>query len=81
MSEYNFKVGDRVRIKGDCYDFTDHLDGCLGTILAVDYFCKDDCLVDVDGHPVPSDLSILGIRGYGIFKSNMTHVPVGESNA
>lgn len=81
MSECNFKVGDRVRIKGDYADFTDHLDGCLGTIMIVDYLNEDDCLVDVDGHHAPSELRHIGIRGWCIWKSNMTHVGVGESNA
>jgi hypothetical protein len=40
-----FKVGDRVRIKGDASDYTDHLDGMIGTIA---YVCIDDCYVDVN---------------------------------
>ena len=44
MSE--FKEGMRVRIKGDSEDYTDHLDGKIGTILTVH---SEDCFVQVDG--------------------------------
>lgn len=39
-----FKVGDKVRITGDGSDSTDHLDGEIGTIVAVG---NNDCLVSV----------------------------------
>ena len=38
-----FKVGDKVRITGDCSDFTDHLHGCIGVITEVR---ERDCLVE-----------------------------------
>ena len=41
-----FSVGDRVKIKGDCEDFTENLDGMLGTIVEVMF---NDCQVVVDG--------------------------------
>ena len=40
-----FKVGDKVLISGDASDFTDHLDGLIGTVLDV---YDDDCYVLVD---------------------------------
>lgn len=52
-----FKVGDCVRIRGDYSDYTDHLDGCLGTIVRVNL---DDCLVQVDN------------VGWLIWKENLT---------
>jgi hypothetical protein len=81
MMECNFKVGDRVRIKGDCYDFTDHLDGCLGTVIVVDCFDDTDCLVVVDNHTVPSvpGTPWFPKAGWCIYKSNMTLV--GRENA
>jgi len=40
-----FKVGHRVKIIGDASDYSDHLDGMLGTIVEVN---KRDCRVKVD---------------------------------
>lgn len=59
MSE--FKVGMRVRIKGDSEDYTEHLDGKIGTIHHV---CCDDCLVEIDEVPYP----------FFIYNHNMTPV-------
>lgn len=62
MAEFN--IGDRVRIRGDYTDFTDHMDGELGTVIGV---MKDDCKVVVDNYS--------NICGYWlIWKENMTHV-------
>ena len=44
--EYNFKVGDRVKIKGDITDFTDEFDGKIGIIKKVQ---PRDCYVEIPG--------------------------------
>lgn len=39
-----FKAGDRVRVRGDRSDFTEHLDGKVGTVLrpcSVEQGCQD----------------------------------------
>lgn len=43
-----FKVGDKVRITGDCDDFTDHLDGKIGEVVIAD---ERDIEVKVEGEP------------------------------
>ncbi len=59
----NFKVGDKVRIRGDHLDFTEELDGKFGTVMRVGY---DDCAVKVDNHHNPF--------GYWmIWKENLSH--------
>ena len=40
-------MGDRVRIRGEQSDFTDHLDGQIGIVIAPK---ENDCLVKVEGH-------------------------------
>ena len=40
-----YKVGQKIRIRGDRNDYTDHLDGKVGTIIAVD---EDDVVVIFD---------------------------------
>lgn len=44
---FKFKRGDKVRIRGEQSDFTDHLDGQIGTVIAV---TPDECLVKVEGY-------------------------------
>lgn len=66
MKDSKFKVGMKVRIKGDEDDDTTHLDGKIGTIIEMrtrEHY-DDDCRVSVDGE----------IRW--IWNSNMT--PVNE---
>lgn len=48
--ERKFRVGDKVRIKGDKEDYTDHLDGMTGTVVGVN---EDDCFVTVGNKPFP----------------------------
>lgn len=44
MSERKFKVGDKVRIHGDKSDYTEELDGLIGTIIRA---YNKDCVVMV----------------------------------
>jgi hypothetical protein len=44
MAEKKFKIGEKVRIKGDPIDTTDHLDGKTGIVRVVR---ENDMLVDV----------------------------------
>ena len=74
--DFKFDVGDKVRIRGDETDFTDHMDGKIGTVIermedsdfpsgAIDY------KVFVPG--VPS------VRGWWfIWERNMEKVNEGE---
>lgn len=64
-----FKVGMKVRIKGDKSDCTDHLDNEIGVIIEVH---EDDCLVKVDAIP-----SMFG--GWGVWNYNMTPVEETET--
>lgn len=41
----NYKVGQKIRIRGDRDDYTAHLDGKVGTIIVVD---EDDVVVIFD---------------------------------
>lgn len=45
-----FYVGQRIKIIGDIFDFTDSLDGRIGTILTVRTL---DCVVKVDNDECP----------------------------
>lgn len=44
----SFNVGDKIKITGDWEDSTDHLDGKIGTIIAVNV---SDVEVTVKGEP------------------------------
>lgn len=61
-SEPEFKVGMKVRIKGDPSDYTDHLEGEIGTIVCV---MNSDCRVTIDSNPD---------REWYIWNYNMTPV-------
>lgn len=67
-AEPEFKVGMKVRIKGDMRDATDHMDGEIGTIVKV---CPVHCEVDVEGYPNR-------FGGWCCYKYNLT--PVNEDN-
>lgn len=41
------KVGDKIIVKGDVRDFTDHLDGEILTVVATPTDCGD-CILDDD---------------------------------
>lgn len=43
-----FKIGDKVRITGDCDDSTSHLDGKIGEVIEVN---NRDIYVSVEGEP------------------------------
>ena len=59
-----FEVNQRVKIKGDYSDFTEHLDNRIGTIVQVN---EKDCWVvmDFDFYTNPS--------GYLIWNRNIIH--------
>ena len=42
--DYEIKTGDKVRIKGDVSDFTDHLDGKILTVLDEDLVSDNETL-------------------------------------
>jgi len=63
-----FNVGDRVIIRGDYSDYTDHLDGCVGIIEKIGY---GDCKVFVEG--ITS-----GSKRWWIWKENLTLMEVCE---
>ena len=66
-----FKVGQRVKVRGDVMDCTDHLDGLIGTIVIPG---KDDCRVEFSradvGERSPTD--------WWIWNYNIT--PVGDAD-
>lgn len=64
-----FKVGMKVRIKGDEEDRTMRLDGKIGVILEV---CEGDCLVAVETVTSP-------FGGWMVWNKNMTPVEETES--
>lgn len=63
-----FNVGDRVIIKGDSSDFTDALDGRMGTVVQVR---SGDCLVMVDDDIMP-------MIPWCVWKYNLSKVIEGE---
>lgn len=60
----DFKIGDIVQVRGCNSDFTDHLDGKIGTVVDVDL---RDCLVRFD------DADLGEATDWYIWKVNMTH--------
>lgn len=69
--EPEFKVGMKVRIKGDKSDETDHLDNEVGVILEVR---EKDCKVEVDAIP-----NVFG--GWLVWNYNLTPVEKAETPA
>lgn len=57
------KVGQKVRIKGDKYDFTDWLDGEIGTIILVN---DNDVVVKFD--------NTISLLEWYIWKSNIIEI-------
>ncbi len=59
----DYKIGQKVRIKGDADDFTDWLDGEIGTITLVN---EDDVVVEFD--------NTISSREWYIWKYNIIEI-------
>lgn len=60
-----FNVGDRVRIRGDASDFTEHLDGVTGTVVAI-----PSSIEPVD-YIVAVDRTVPGLDTWRIWEYNL----------